>query len=248
MSITHERQRSLLNGCNSLEKKVFNQVPIQEPWTAEQISRHLHAAGQTSAEYVRVRAALGGLKDRGLIREVRRDVFQREVVKFRELRDAVGSIVKEPPRVPRLGDQFDLKAMRAEHAEDAAYQAELESLNGLPEINLDRSGPAKVKVAAVDPAPAPQAAPITAVQSVVKTKEVKEITVSDSKAVNSLDLLSGIAAELLELGTDLATRLKKVSERLDEVALAIEGDREQNAKLAEQIKTFKTFMKAMADE
>uniref|UniRef100_A0AB39CDT3 Uncharacterized protein n=1 Tax=Pseudomonas phage HRDY3 TaxID=3236930 RepID=A0AB39CDT3_9VIRU len=108
MALTEAKQQKLLAGCNSLERKVFEFVPIQESWDAKVINHHYHAAGNSS-EHHRLRAALGGLRDRGLVREMTRDHFQRVAVKIRELREP---IERERPAIPKLGDNVDINALR----------------------------------------------------------------------------------------------------------------------------------------
>jgi len=226
MSITREKQRILLNGCNSLEQKVFDQVPIQDPWTAEQIHRHLLVGGKSQSDYKRVRGALGGLKDRGLIKEVSRHSFLRVPLKVRELREPAE---EEELKNPRLGDLTAWKVLK-EKLDNPDPEPEI------PEINLDRSGPPKV------------VAPV--VTTAVKTEPVSAVkeTEMSAKSDNTLELLSGVATELMDLGTDLATRLKTIASKVEDLALALEEEKKADEKLMKKFREWKALMKTLSDD
>lgn len=263
MSISETRQASLLAGCNSLEAKVFEFVPIQESWAADQINRHMQSSGKTSAEYKRVRAALGGLKDRGLIKEVKRDVFQREQVKIRELREPAIEIATPP----KLGDFVDKKALRriavpyvppAPTKEELLVEFEKDFGSVIPEKDF---GPV---------VPEPEQAPL-AVEKIktipVSKPVVKEVpmnaivkTNAEPTAANvALEALTEMAQEMDTLNDEFGSRMNKLvdefgarmntlRERIEVVQLEVEELRDAENKALEKFRAFKMLMNTLSDD
>ena len=80
MAFTESRIQQLLDGQSSTARKIFQHVPIQEPWSAHDIHRAALAVNATSVSVYAVRRALGELKDAGIIREPVGSKFQRDAV------------------------------------------------------------------------------------------------------------------------------------------------------------------------
>lgn len=263
MSISEARQQSLLAGCNSLELKVFEFVPIQEPWPAEQINRHMQAGGRSSTEYRRVRAALGGLKDRGLIRETKRDIFQREQIKIRELRDAVADVVTPP----KLGDLIDIKAIRSmavpyvPPASQREIAVEFEkdfnatiggvlSKDAQRQMHLDKSAPAPI----TETKPEPVVKEVVTMNAIAKTVPTQQ-TAADmaldaiSEITQELDTInSDFDAQLVKLNTAFNARMNTLRERMEVVALEVEELRDHENKAFEKFRAFKALMTTLSDD
>ncbi len=254
MSISETRQASLLAGCNSLEAKVFEFVPIQESWAADQINRHMQSSGKTSAEYKRVRAALGGLKDRGLIKEVKRDVFQREQVKIRELREPVIEIATPP----KLGDFVDKSALRriavpyvppAPTKEELLVEFEKDFGPIVPEPEQPPRAVEKIKTIPVSK-PVVKEVPMNAI---VKTN-------AEPTAANvALEALTEMAQEMDTLNDEFGSRMNKLvdefgarmntlRERIEVVQLEVEELRDAENKALEKFRAFKMLMNTLSDD
>lgn len=78
--MTPEKQRQKLAGQTSLAQKVYQYVPIQEPWTAADIARAMVRASGSQMDGRTLLGCLGCLKDSGLVREVSSSRFQRTAV------------------------------------------------------------------------------------------------------------------------------------------------------------------------
>lgn len=261
MAISEARQQQLLAGCNSLEAKLFEFVPIQEVWSAEQINRQMQTAGKSGAEHKRVRAALGGLKDRGLIKEVKRDAFQREPVKIRELREAVSDIVTPP----KLGDFMDAKALRkiaVPYVPPKPVLEIAESMIGISDESMsilrDSAMGRPVSVESVEKAIAEKstqnAAQIKPEPIVVKeTVEMNAIakTAADNAptaADIALDALNELSQEMETLNNEFGARMNALRERMSMVALEVEELRDHETKALGKFRAFKALMTTLSDD
>lgn len=255
MSISETRQASLLAGCNSLEAKVFEFVPIQESWAADQINRHMQSSGKTSAEYKRVRAALGGLKDRGLIKEVKRDIFQREQVKIRELREPVIEVATPP----KLGDFVDRNALRRI------------AVPYVPPVEEVEEEPVEITPVFVA-VPEPEQAPV-AVEK-IKTIPVSKLVVKEEVPMNAiakttpaqqsaadlaLEVVSSLSQEMDTLNDEFGSRMNKMTEefgarmnvlrdKLETSMLEVEELRDHENKALEKFRAFKMLMTTLSDD
>lgn len=70
----------LESGLNSIAKKVLEAVPIQEPWSKDQISMELRRTGCNASRDV-IDSCLGAIADRGLAKEPRPGMFIRVTAK-----------------------------------------------------------------------------------------------------------------------------------------------------------------------
>lgn len=255
MSISETRQASLLAGCNSLEAKVFEFVPIQESWAADQINRHMQSSGKTSAEYKRVRAALGGLKDRGLIKEVKRDVFQREQVKIRELREPVIEIATPP----KLGDFVDKNALRRI------------AVPYVPPVEVVEEEPVEI-TPVFEAVPEPEQAPVSVEK--IKTIPVSKPVVEEEVPMNAiaknapdqqtaadlaLEVVSTLSQEMDTLNDEFGSRMNKLTEefgarmntlrdKLETSMLEIEELRDHEVKALVKFRAFKALMTTLSDD
>lgn len=78
MAFTESRIQQLLAGQSSTAQKIYQHVPIQEPWSAHDIHCAALKANATSVSAHAVRRALGELKDAGIIREPQGSKYQRD--------------------------------------------------------------------------------------------------------------------------------------------------------------------------
>jgi len=152
MALTESRLHQLLPGQSSIARKIFDHVPIQQPWSAHDVHNAALAVNATSVAVHAVRRALGELKDAGLIREPVAGKFQRDAITLKS---------KKEPAMPQTANQ----------------------------------------------------------KTVVPIK----------KADGALDALLALSGELVSLSADCSQRMKALAARIDEVALAIEAERESNA-------------------
>jgi hypothetical protein len=243
MAISEARQQQLLAGCNSLEAKLFEFVPIQEVWSAEQINRQMQTAGKSGAEHKRVRAALGGLKDRGLIKEVKRDCFQREPVKIRELRDPVPAEVSKP----KLGDFMDAKALRkiaVPYVPPKPVAEIAESMIGISDESMGK---------AVTEKPAPKAAELNTKPEPVKEQApmnaiAKNAPAEQTAADIALEALNEISQEMETLNNEFGSRMNALRERMTMVALEVEELRDHENKALGKFRAFKALMTTLSDD
>jgi hypothetical protein len=263
MAISEARQQQLLAGCNSLEAKLFEFVPIQEVWSAEQINRQMQTAGKSGAEHKRVRAALGGLKDRGLIKEVKRDAFQREPVKIRELREAVSDIVTPP----KLGDFMDAKALRkiaVPYVPPKPVLEIAESMIGISDESMsilrDSAMGRPVSVESVEKAIAEKstqnAAQIKPEPEPIVVKETVEMNAIAKTAADNaptaadiaLEALNELSQEMETLNNEFGARMNALRERMSMVALEVEELRDHETKALGKFRAFKALMTTLSDD
>lgn len=96
------RQTALLAGQTALARKVFEVVPIQEPWRDLEIGDALRSTGSSSASWNVVRACLNELKDNGLIREPLPKHYQRVAITLKAVNPSpliAASESNMPPKV-----------------------------------------------------------------------------------------------------------------------------------------------------
>lgn len=259
MAISEARQQQLLAGCNSLEAKLFEFVPIQEVWSAEQINRQMQTAGKSGAEHKRVRAALGGLKDRGLIKEVKRDAFQREPVKIRELREAVSDIVTPP----KLGDFMDAKALRkiaVPYVPPKPVLEIAESMIGISDESMsilrDSAMGRPVSVESVEKAiaekstqNAAQIKPETVVKEPVQMNAIAKAVPAEQTAADlALEVIGEITQEMDKLTDEYGARMNKLRERMEVVALEVEELRDAERKQMAKYHTFKALIQTLSGD
>jgi hypothetical protein len=96
MALSIARQRVLLSSQTAVAKKVFELVPIQEAWTAQEIQGALQRATRSSMDFRLLGGCLNTLKDAGLVAEPKPGHFER--VKLREANTTMGKTFE--PLVP----------------------------------------------------------------------------------------------------------------------------------------------------
>lgn len=278
MALTEARQQQLLNGCNSLERKIFDHVPIQEPWDAKEINRVFHAAGN-SAEHHRLRAALGGLKDKGLVREMKRDHFQRTDVKIRELREP---IERERPAIPKLGDGIDVNMLRRAVVNHPATDSRIDdakpsrlSVAVAVSTNTDHL----IERAQTDAknSQITEVAEAVAVieQTVEKAKETQgEVQMAQAQAVASVEentvdpivQLAALADTALKISLASKNKLQQLSslavqiaeetddqllalgEKIEELAQMLEEQKQVDAKQMKKFRQWKALMHSLSED
>lgn len=77
MSMSCLRHTELLSGQSMIAKKIFEVVPIQEAWPANQIHGALQQVTRSTIDYTILKGCLNTLKAAGLVREARSGCFQR---------------------------------------------------------------------------------------------------------------------------------------------------------------------------
>lgn len=166
MAFTESRIQQLLNGQSSIARKIFQHVPIQEPWSAHDIHCAVLAVNATSVSAHAVRRALGELKDAGIIREPIGSKYQRDAVTIK--------------------------------------------------LRIEK----------------PMSKPATEIVVAIKKPDVQ-----------ALDALAGLSAEVVGLAGEISQRLKSLAVRIEEVALAVESEREGNALATVKLKQLQSLLK-----
>jgi len=270
MALTEAKQEQLLNGCNSLERKVFEHVPIQEAWDAKEINRVFHASGQSS-DHHRLRAALGGLKDKGLVREMRRDHFQRTAVKIRELREP---LERERPAVPKLGDSIDVNALRravvvptkqtrVEEPVEVEVVAE-ESLYEEPSVEAAEEVETAVNTQVAEACDViektakeieayegevnmvVQSQAVAETDPLIQLKALAETAIKISLASkNKLEQLSSLAMQIAEETDD---QLLALGEKIEQVTAMLEEQQQIDAKQMKKFRQWKALMHSLSED
>jgi len=74
------RQQQLLQGQTSQARKIFEAVPIAEPWTEATINKAIRLTGAQQIASHTLRGCLRDMRDAGLIREPQSGLYQRVAV------------------------------------------------------------------------------------------------------------------------------------------------------------------------
>ena len=75
-------------------------------------------------------------------------------------------------------------------------------------------------------------------------KAVSDTVVSIKKPeVQALDALAGLSSEVVSLGVEFGGRMRALAERIEEVALAVEAEREGSARDTAKLKQLQTLLK-----
>lgn len=75
-------------------------------------------------------------------------------------------------------------------------------------------------------------------------KAVSDTVVSIKKPeVQALDALAGLSSEVVALGVEFGSRMKTLAGRIEEVALAVEAERESNAQASAKLKQLQSLLK-----
>lgn len=180
MSLSESRLQSLLDGVNSMSRKVYEFVPIQEAWNIQQINAAIVSKSSMRVDYKTIRACVGDLKDRGIIRGTSQGYFQR--------------IVPTRLSLPRTDKE--------------AHNEEEKTMS----------------VSVTD----------------------KSIPTASVSAGTALDALSTLSAELGAFSVEFNTRLHGFAKRLEDVALLVEEEREQNAVALKKYNALKNVLKEIS--
>ncbi|HHM5244297.1 TPA: hypothetical protein ACRM7M_001932 [Pseudomonas aeruginosa] len=168
-AVTPAKQESLMQGQTGIAKKVYECVPISEPWRSFQVLTALRNMTGSTPDVRIVQGCLRDLVDSGLIRRTGTDHYQRIQVEK-----------KTKPQEPKMGE------------------------------------PAK-----------------------------KIETQSEPKrSASPLEMLGELANEL----AGMAEHMKRLSDRIEDVALAVEQERESNAKSMESYRQLKALLKSLQGE
>lgn len=171
--MTPAKQEILMQGQTGIARKVYDCVPIAEPWTSFQVMTAMRNMTGSTPDSRIVSGCLVTLVDSGLIKKTGRDSFQRIPV-----------------------DQ-KTKTQEPKMAEPA------------------------------------------------KKVEVKEVAMVEQKRVVSpLEMLGELATEIVGVGE----HIKRLAGRVEDVALAVEQEREANAKSMESYRQLKALLKSLQGE
>lgn len=99
--MTPQRTIRLLENQSAIARKVFEVVPIQEPWSSQMIFGELKKQHNTSADFHAIQGCLADLKAQGLIREVSRLRFQRYPV----TQPKMGDLIREAQEAQKTTEQ-----------------------------------------------------------------------------------------------------------------------------------------------
>lgn len=77
-------------------------------------------------------------------------------------------------------------------------------------------------------------------------KVANETVVSIKKPeVQALDALASLSAEVIALSEDIGCRMKRLAQRIEEVALSVEVERESNAEALGKLKQLQSLLKSL---
>ncbi|WP_039012562.1 hypothetical protein [Pseudomonas brassicacearum] len=161
------KQEILMQGQTGVAKKVYECVPINEPWTSFQVMTAMRNLTGSTPDNRIVSGCLVSLVDSGLVKKSGRDQFQRIPVDIKQ-KTQVPVMTKAQPKLEVVADQ---KA---------------------------QSGP--------------------------------------------LEMLSELAGEI----ASMASSLKRLADRVEDVALAVEHEREGNAEAVGKLKQLQELLKGIS--
>ncbi|HBO5513411.1 hypothetical protein AO910_13320 [Pseudomonas aeruginosa] len=167
--MTPAKQESLMQGQTGIAKKVYECVPISEPWRSFQVLTALRNMTGSTPDVRIVQGCLRDLVDSGLIRRTGTDHYQRIQVEK-----------KSKPQEPKMGE------------------------------------PAKK----IETQPEPK------------------------RSASPLEMLGELATEIV----GMAEHMKRLAARIEDVALAVEQERESNAKSMESYRQLKALLKSLQGE
>ncbi|MDT4808387.1 hypothetical protein FQZ97_412500 [compost metagenome] len=167
--MTPAKQEILMQGQTGIARKVYDCVPIAEPWSSFQVMTAMRNLTGSTPDSRIVSGCLVSLADSGLIKKTGRDQFQR---------------IPVDPKT---------KAKEPQMAEPA--------------------------------------------------KNIKPV-VEAKRAVSPLEMLGELATEIV----GMAEHMKNLAARVEDVALAVEQERESSAKSMEQYRQLRALIKTMQGE
>lgn len=235
--MNEQRAQSLLDGQTALARKVFFAVPVSEPLAASKIHGSLREA--SAATYRTVCGCLGDLKAAGLVKEVSRGRFIRAA--DIPLPASLAALATNPES-PKMGDLLK-KEMIKRAGEPVMQQAVITA--GLPEgvVNI---GDLEAMTLPNDHLHTQMAEPTVTV-SEVTTPSGETVKVVDMAypAADPLTQMAELTGELLDAVDAFSMKTKVIAKRLEDIAIAIETDRQQNTKAAQKLKQLQDVLKDM---
>lgn len=141
-----------------------------------------------------------------------------------------------------------VKAMRASHITVAAHtvRACLLDMKDVGLIKEPRQG--QYQRMPVQPYLRLSDAPTETIHPTANNEPAMPTTTAKAPTITPLDQLSTIATELTLMSAEFGDRLKALAVRLEEVALAVETQREEDAAAMAQVNQIQTLMKALAGQ
>lgn len=107
------RQRQILQGQTTIARKVYEGIPIEEPWGYQQIHAELKRRGITaSLAYNEFQGCIRALKEAGLVREIKAGAFLRIPARSEAANDTqtdIEQLLPEPPMNPVLKEPITAK-------------------------------------------------------------------------------------------------------------------------------------------
>ncbi|MCY1391378.1 hypothetical protein D9M71_62180 [compost metagenome] len=167
--MTPAKQEILMQGQTGIARKVYDCVPIAEPWSSFQVMTALRNLTGSTPDSRIVSGCLVSLADSGLIKKTGRDQFQRIPVEQ-----------KQKSKEPQMAE---------------------------PAKNIEPAVEAK-------------------------------------RVVSPLEMLGELATEIV----GMAEHMKNLAARVEDVALAVEQERESSAKSMEQYRQLKALLKNLQGE
>ncbi|ALI05183.1 hypothetical protein C1Y08_20675 [Pseudomonas sp. FW306-02-F02-AA] len=80
----------------------------------------------------------------------------------------------------------------------------------------------------------------------VMTQAAKQAVVAIKKPeAGALDVLASLSSEVISLSDEVGRRMKKLAERIEEVALSVEAEREGNAEAVGKLKQLQSLLKSL---
>ncbi|MQU61118.1 hypothetical protein GHO26_25605 [Pseudomonas helleri] len=78
------------------------------------------------------------------------------------------------------------------------------------------------------------------------TQVAKQTVVSMKKPEGALDVLASLSGEVVNLADDFSKRMKALADRIEEVALSVESERESNAAAVSKLKQLQELLKGIS--
>lgn len=251
---THAR---LLQGLNSMARKVYDAVPSDEPWPASKIRTLITGNPDMNV----VKGCLGKMKTDGLVKEVLGRKYLRVEVKgpveetperpakiqgkgqsmkdqLRQLRPALEGTTLAAV-TPKLAQQF-FGATSRDQAERAAQRQ-----FGLDQLKAEQP------VQCLDTEQGMNKCTTSNCNNLIKGEGACHICIAGAAAEaaqkpetlgDPLAFLGGLAQELRVIGEAHQRTLNGLAHRLEEAALALAGEREDNVGAAEQLKALRATL------
>lgn len=217
--LSERKADRLLEQQTAVAQKVFGSVPIQEAWPVHLIIRSIKDLnGGNMPDHGLILGCLNSLTDCGLIKRVDKDVYQRAPVRGKTSTVKLKAVptVAEVPQAPVVLELPD-------PVEEPVSEYNDEQLNEIITQGIDA---------------------MTTVTPIKPTVEQPQAVAAPVPAKPKFDALGamGMMAEQL---VNMSNTIKGMAHQLEELALAVEQEREATAKKAAEVAQLKQILRSL---